>query len=69
MGNSTDRRIEPYRVVSVGRRWYLVAFDLDRADWRTFRLDRMGAATRTGHGVHLVDPPDAAAFVQSEGDS
>jgi len=62
-GRSTDRRIEPYRVVSVGRRWYLVAYDLDRTDWRTFRLDRMGAAVRTGHGVTLPDPPDAASFV------
>lgn len=63
VGNATDRRIEPYRVVSVGRRWYLVAYDLDRKDWRTFRLDRMLDATRTGHGIDLVDPPDAAAFV------
>lgn len=63
VGNVTDRRIEPYRVVSVGRRWYLVAYDLDRTDWRTFRLDRMNGAVSTGHGVDLVDPPDAAAFV------
>jgi predicted DNA-binding transcriptional regulator YafY len=62
-GRSTDRRIEPYRVVSVGRRWYLVAYDLDRRDWRTFRLDRMGEPARTGHGVTLPDPPDAASFV------
>jgi len=62
-GNATDRRIEPHRVVSVGRRWYLVAYDLDRKDWRTFRLDRMVDAARTGHGIDLVDPPDAAAFV------
>ncbi len=62
-GRPSDRRIEPYRVVSVGRRWYLVAHDLDRADWRTFRLDRVGEAVGTGHGVRLVDPPDAASFV------
>lgn len=35
------RRVEPYRVVSAGMRWYLVGWDLDRADWRTFRVDRM----------------------------
>lgn len=37
----STRRVEPYRVVAMGRRWYLVAFDLDRADWRSFRLDRV----------------------------
>lgn len=36
------RRAEPYRLANWGRRWYLVAYDLDRADWRTFRVDRMG---------------------------
>lgn len=39
----TERRVEPYRVVNAGRRWYLVAWDLDRGDWRTFRVDRIGA--------------------------
>ena len=62
-GRPSDRRIEPYRVVSVGRRWYLVAYDLDRSDWRTFRLDRVGDAVGTGHGVTLPNPPDAASFV------
>jgi predicted DNA-binding transcriptional regulator YafY len=37
----TDRYVEPYRLVAIGQRWYLVAFDPDRDDWRTFRLDRM----------------------------
>ena len=36
----TVRYVEPYRLVTLGRRWYLVAFDLDRDDWRTFRIDR-----------------------------
>ena len=35
------RRVEPYQLVATGRRWYLLAFDLDRDDWRTLRLDRM----------------------------
>lgn len=39
--NSTHRRVEPHRLVSVGRRLYLVAFDLTRQDWRSFRVDRM----------------------------
>lgn len=36
------RRVEPHSVASVGQRWYLIAFDLDRSDWRTFRVDRIG---------------------------
>ena len=38
---ASERRVEPHRVVNAGRRWYLVAWDLDRADWRTFRVDRI----------------------------
>ena len=37
----SQRRVEPYRIVNAGARWYLVAWDLDRADWRTFRVDRI----------------------------
>jgi predicted DNA-binding transcriptional regulator YafY len=37
----TQRRAEPYRLVNAGQRWYLVAWDLDRDDWRTFRVDRI----------------------------
>ena len=40
-GRPSQRRVEPYRLVNWGRRWYLVAFDTDRADWRTFRADRI----------------------------
>jgi predicted DNA-binding transcriptional regulator YafY len=42
------RTVEPYRVVNWGRRWYLVAWDLDRADWRTFRVDRLTPRVPTG---------------------
>jgi predicted DNA-binding transcriptional regulator YafY len=38
---ASQRRVEPYRIVNAGPRWYLVAWDLDRRDWRTFRVDRM----------------------------
>ncbi len=62
-GRRTERRIDPYRLVSTGRRWYLVAYDVDRADWRTLRADRIAAVTRTGHRFRLDDPPDPAAFV------
>lgn len=66
-GAHTSRRTEPRQLVSLGRRWYLVAYDLDRDDWRSFRLDRMTAATRTGMRFRQRDLPgdDAAAFVDA----
>jgi predicted DNA-binding transcriptional regulator YafY len=42
------RTVEPYRVVNDRRRWYLVAWDVDRGDWRTFRVDRVRPWTPTG---------------------
>ncbi|MFF7448436.1 MULTISPECIES: WYL domain-containing protein [unclassified Streptomyces] len=47
-GVGSRRVVEPYRLVSTGRRWYLVAYDLDRADWRTFRVDRVSEPFATG---------------------
>ena len=41
--------MEPHRLVATDRRWYLVAFDLDRDDWRTFRVDRIAALKVPGH--------------------
>lgn len=64
-GVETERRVDPYRVVNVDRRWYLMAYDVDRRDWRTFRLDRIRAVRRTGHGVRLVDPPDPVTYVRA----
>jgi len=40
-GIETDRYVEPYGLVALGRRYYLFCYDIDRSDWRTFRLDRM----------------------------
>lgn len=64
-GEATQREVEPLRLVNVGRRWYLVAYDLDRADWRSFRLDRMAAACTTGAWFRPRELPadDAASFV------
>ncbi|WP_203932427.1 helix-turn-helix transcriptional regulator [Virgisporangium ochraceum] len=64
-GGGSERRTEPHRLVSWGRRWYLVAWDLDRADWRSFRLDRIGPRPQTGPRFAAREPPggDAAAFV------
>lgn len=62
-----ERAVEPFRLVSLGRRWYLVAYDLDRHDWRSFRLDRLDAPQRTGARFRPRDLPaqDAAAFVRA----
>ena len=59
------RRVEPFRLVPLGRRWYLVGYDLDRADWRTFRIDRISGAEGTGVPFAPRKPPfdDVAAFV------
>lgn len=60
---SSRRHVEPHRLVSLRDRWYLVAFDLDRDDWRTFRVDRVGPPVATGFkGVERV-APDAAELV------
>jgi len=63
--SSDARHVEPHRLVAAGRRWYLVAFDLDRADWRIFRVDRIADPRRTGVRVppRAVPGGDAAAFV------
>ena len=47
-GVESKRLVEPYRLVSTGRRWYLVAYDVDRDDWRTFRVDRVSDPLATG---------------------
>lgn len=44
-GRDSRRRVEPYRHLLRQQHWYLIAYDLDRDDWRVFRLDRMQAAT------------------------
>jgi predicted DNA-binding transcriptional regulator YafY len=62
-GGVTARRVEPHRLVQAGYRWYLVARDLDRDDWRTFRVDRIDGPRLTGVRFVPLDPPDAAAFV------
>ncbi|MEU9401446.1 YafY family protein [Streptomyces sp. SID4985] len=47
-GGESHRLTEPYRLVSTGTRWYLVAYDLEREDWRTFRVDRLSEPFATG---------------------
>jgi predicted DNA-binding transcriptional regulator YafY len=65
-GERTARHVEPHRLVALGRRWYLVAYDLTRQDWRSFRLDRLDSARTTGMRFHPRPLPaaDPATFVR-----
>jgi predicted DNA-binding transcriptional regulator YafY len=56
-GGATVRRVEPHTLVTWGRHWYLVAWDLDRADWRTFRVDRLTPKVPTGPRFTPREPP------------
>ncbi|WP_316959644.1 WYL domain-containing protein [Streptomyces sp. TRM68367] len=62
-GKATVRDVDPYRLVHTGRRWYFVARDVTRSEWRTFRADRVVQIQSTGHAVELVDSPDPALLV------
>jgi predicted DNA-binding transcriptional regulator YafY len=61
------RHVEPHRLVSLGRRWYLVAWDLDRGDWRSFRVDRLSGPALTGARFRPRDLPgaDPVAWLRS----
>jgi predicted DNA-binding transcriptional regulator YafY len=66
-GDRTRRETEPHRLVVLDRRWYLVAYDLTRHDWRSFRLDRVaGPLQPTGARFRQRELPagDAAEFVR-----
>ncbi|MFE7059630.1 helix-turn-helix transcriptional regulator [Streptomyces californicus] len=65
-GTPSKRLVEPCRLVSAGQRWYLVAYDLGREDWRTFRVDRVDEPYATGarfapRPLPVEGPPDAPA--------
>jgi predicted DNA-binding transcriptional regulator YafY len=61
----SQRVVEPHSLVNLGRRWYLMAWDVDRQDWRTFRVDRLERPAPAGHRFEPRDPPqrDVAAYV------
>ncbi|MGW0433643.1 helix-turn-helix transcriptional regulator [Micromonospora sp. NPDC003197] len=63
-GKVRRRRVEPHRLVASDRRWYLLAYDLDRDDWRSFRLDRMTDVAARTWRFHRRTAPDAATYVQ-----
>lgn len=64
-GEESARLVQPHQLVSAGKRWYLVAWDVRRADWRTFRVDRMAKPTLAGSRFERRQLPadDAATFV------
>jgi len=61
-GTVSSRDVEPHRLVSAGYRWYLMAFDTERGDWRTLRVDRISDAAAAGRFAPR-DVPDPAKFV------
>lgn len=65
-GEESRRLVQPHQLVSAGKRWYLVAWDLRRDDWRTFRVDRMTDPQLAGARFERREVPggDAAAFVR-----
>jgi predicted DNA-binding transcriptional regulator YafY len=63
-GEVRRRRAEPYRLVASDRRWYLFAYDLDRDDWRSFRVDRMTEVSARTWRFRPRTAPDAATYVQ-----
>ncbi|MEU4560304.1 YafY family protein [Actinoplanes sp. NPDC023936] len=66
-GEAMRRHVEPHRLVSLGRRWYLVAWDLDRGDWRSFRVDRFSDPSLTGARFRPRELPggDPVAWLRS----
>ena len=66
-GATEDRLVEPMQLVMLGRRWYLVAYDLMRHDWRTFRVDRVGEprSTHVQFRPRPLPTGDAAEYVRS----
>jgi predicted DNA-binding transcriptional regulator YafY len=65
-GTATRREGEPHALVNLGRRWYLVAWDRRREDWRTFRVDRLDRPAATGlrFTARALPAPNAVAYVE-----
>ena len=64
-GARTSRKVEPAGLVHTGWRWYLVTSNMNRADWRTFRVDRIEAKVTTSGRFFPRSPPEGglAAYV------
>jgi predicted DNA-binding transcriptional regulator YafY len=65
-GEESRREVEPHALVNLGRRWYLLAWDCRRVDWRSFRVDRLARPTPTGvrFEARRLPAEDPAAFVR-----
>jgi predicted DNA-binding transcriptional regulator YafY len=65
-GTQSRREVEPHSLVNRGRRWYLVAWDRGRGDWRTFRIDRLAKPTSTGvrFTPRRLPAKDVGAYVE-----
>ena len=65
-GTDSRREVEPHSLVNLGRRWYLVAWDRKRDDWRTFRVDRLTRPASTGvrFAPRGLPVADAATYVE-----
>ncbi|MBB6174362.1 putative DNA-binding transcriptional regulator YafY [Nocardiopsis mwathae] len=66
-GSESRRLVEPHRMVNASGRWYLVAWDVDRDDWRTFRVDRIEPPLSTGPRVVPRTPPEDAGDLVRRG--
>lgn len=66
-GSVLPRHVEPHRLVPLGRKWYLLAWDLDRTDWRNFRVDRIAGPLLTGARFRPREIPggDPVAWLRS----
>jgi predicted DNA-binding transcriptional regulator YafY len=62
-GRASRRDVDPYRIVRAAARWYLVARDVRRDEWRTFRVDRVSDVLPVAVRTQIGEPPDAAALV------
>ncbi|WFR84253.1 YafY family protein [Arthrobacter sp. Y-9] len=69
-GRASTRHVEPLRMVRLGLRWYLVCYDLDRGDWRSFRLDRMSRPVPTGarFAPRTLPAENPVAFIRDRAD-
>ncbi len=64
-GEKSQRQVEPLRLANYGRRWYLMAWDLAREDWRSFRVDRIEGVPSVGEAfAPRPPPPDALAKLE-----
>ena len=62
-GTTSRRQTEPHRLVHTGRRWYLIAWDLDRSAWRTYRVDRITPRIPTGPRFTPRETPDLTEYL------